>query len=572
MNLQIMSVKGRLYGGMLATGVLLIVVGGLGLAGTHQSNAALRRVHEENLNPTEYISTIAQRTRDVALVVDKAIISGDHKSKAQARSSIKEIRKVVLEAWEKYQAVPKGNHEAELARRLWEKRQEFVRVDDNILEAFSAGQFDEARRIRLEELEPATVALNAAAGELIDWQAKQADESASVADARYARDRILILGAILFGLALSAVFGVLLVRSITNSLDTAVLVSKRIAEGHLGHDIQVTSNDELGQLLGSLRSMDRKLLEVVRSVHGSAQSVGGAAAQLSSGNDDLSQRTQEQAAAIEETAASMEEMTSTVRQNADNAVQANQSAADARKQAESGGEIVTRAIEAMQQISDSSQRVSDIISVIDEIAFQTNLLALNAAVEAARAGELGRGFAVVATEVRTLAQRSAAAAKETKDLINNSVERVGVGSRLVSESGQALEAITASVKNVSDIISEIAAASQEQSGGIDQVSRAITQMDTTTQQNAALVEQAAAAAKSMQQQSEELIEQISFFNVAGAPTQAEHTPARPRAMVTALPAKRPARSLPSARHASSTPERSAPLAKASNDSAAWQEF
>jgi len=268
------------------------------------------------------------------------------------------------------------------------------------------------------------------------------------------------------------------------------------------------------------------MADVVRSVKGAASEVYRGAEEISQGNANLSQRTEEQSSSLEETASSMEEMTSTVKQNADNAGQANQLAVAARDQAEKGGSVVSQAVRAMADINDASRRIADIIGVIDEIAFQTNLLALNAAVEAARAGEQGRGFAVVASEVRSLAGRSATAAKEIKDLIQDSVKKVSDGSVLVTQSGQTLEQIVASVKKVSDIVAEIAAASREQSSGIEQVNRAVMQMDELTQQNAALVEQATASSQAMADQARELNEMMSRYRVAGGEVAAVSTAAR----------------------------------------------
>jgi methyl-accepting chemotaxis protein len=315
-------------------------------------------------------------------------------------------------------------------------------------------------------------------------------------------------------IVLAAILALLLERSITRPLSEATRVARTVASGDLRMSINVKSRDEVGQLLTALNEMTEALVRIVREVRRGTETIGTASAEISSGNADLSNRTEQQASSLEETASSMEELTGTVKQNADNARQANQLAAGASTMAVKGGEVVDRVVRRMSSINESSKKIADIISVIDGIAFQTNILALNAAVEAARAGEQGRGFAVVASEVRTLAQRSAAAAKEIKALITDSVAKVEDGSKLVDQAGHTMEEIVTAVKRVTDIMAEIAAASQEQTSGIEQINQAITQMDQTTQQNAALVEEAAAAAESMQEQAQSLTRAVSIFKLA----------------------------------------------------------
>jgi methyl-accepting chemotaxis protein-2 (aspartate sensor receptor) len=295
-------------------------------------------------------------------------------------------------------------------------------------------------------------------------------------------------------------------RAVSDSFD-------KIAAGDLTVRVEVESTNEIGTLMAAVKRMQESLARTVTTVRRGVDEINVGSREISAGNTDLSSRTEEQAASLEETAASMEELASTVKQNADNARQANQLAASASDVAERGGSAVSEVVNTMQEISASSRKISEIVSVIDGIAFQTNILALNAAVEAARAGEQGKGFAVVAGEVRSLAQRSAQAAKEIKGLIEDSVTKVGAGSQQVERAGATMQEIVASVKRVTDIMGEISAASEEQSSGIDQVNRAVSQMDEVTQQNAALVEEAAAAAGSLQEQAQRLAEAVAVFKI-----------------------------------------------------------
>ncbi|CAE6749636.1 methyl-accepting chemotaxis protein [Paraburkholderia nemoris] len=326
---------------------------------------------------------------------------------------------------------------------------------------------------------------------------------------------VLIVIAMLAGLGIGAV----ITRSITRPIGRAVIIAETVSRGDLSAVIHVTGKDETSQLLGAMRRMNERLVDVVGRVRSSSESIATGSAQIAAGNTDLSQRTEEQAASLEETAASMEQLTATVKQNAENALQGNSLASSASEIAIRGGEVVDRVVKTMSAISNSSSQVAQIISVIEGIAFQTNILALNAAVEAARAGEQGRGFAVVAGEVRTLAQRSAAAAKEIKELISTSVEHVHSGSKLVNEAGRTMDEVVQSVERVRALMGEISAASGEQHTGIGQVNLAVMQMDQVTQQNAALVEEASAAAQSMATQSNTLRELVSVFRLPGTGAQ-----------------------------------------------------
>ncbi len=323
----------------------------------------------------------------------------------------------------------------------------------------------------------------------------------------------LVLALLLLGLVASLTLAVAFVRSITGPVHEAVEVARAVADGNLRVQVPVRGSNELGQLMQALTAMRDNLAQVVTQVLQGSENVATASAQIAQGNTDLSSRTEEEASALEQTSAAMEQLGATVNQNADNARQANQLAQSASTVAVQGGEVMGQVVLTMKDINVSSRRIGDIIGVIDGIAFQTNILALNAAVEAARAGEHGRGFAVVASEVRSLAGRSAEAAKEIKSLIAASVERVQDGTRLVDQAGVTMQEVVASIRRVSSIVAEISAASAEQSTGVSQVVEAVSQMDQTTQQNAALVEESAAAADSLRGQAEQLVQTVSVFKL-----------------------------------------------------------
>ena len=354
---------------------------------------------------------------------------------------------------------------------------------------------------------------------LIKYNSDAAKAETQAAAAAYKRAITLLVTGAVIAVLIAVMAGLWLVRSIRAPLQQAVQAADRVANGDLSGVIHVERQDETGQLLNALERMQGSLVQTVRTVRQNAEGVASASSQIASGNADLSSRTEEQASALEETAASMEQLGSTVRQNADNARAANQMAVNASQVAAQGGAVVAEVVETMKGINNSSHQIADIISVIDSIAFQTNILALNAAVEAARAGEQGRGFAVVAGEVRTLAQRSAEAAKEIKALITTSVERVQQGTQLVDKAGATMTDIVSAIRRVTDLMAEISAASQEQSQGVAQVGEAVTQMDQTTQQNAALVEESAAAAGALRKQAQDLVQAVAVFQL---PASAQH--------------------------------------------------
>ncbi|MDR3479502.1 MAG: methyl-accepting chemotaxis protein [Burkholderiaceae bacterium] len=418
--------------------------------------------------------------------------------------------------------------EKELLEIIAAARKAYIATRDQINAAKKDGKSDEVTKL-FAQFVPESEAYKKSVLDYLDYQKSQVDDLSKHVDDVAQDSKILVSSLILLFLAFGCLCAWYLTRGITRPMHEAVALARGVADGDLTASITVKSRDETGQLIGALKEMNDSLQRIVGEVRSGTDAIVTASGQIAAGNMDLSARTELQAGSLEETASSMEELSSTVKQNADNARQANQLARAASEVAVKGGTVVSQVVQTMGSINESSKKIVDIIAVIDGIAFQTNILALNAAVEAARAGEQGRGFAVVAAEVRSLAQRSAAAAREIKTLIGDSVDKVEAGGKLVDQAGATMTEIVECVRRVTDIMGEINAASDEQSSGIEQINQAIIQMDSVTQQNAALVEEAAAAAQSMQEQAGNLFQVVSVFKLDERAQQA-------RAPQVALPA------------------------------------
>ncbi|SFG64985.1 methyl-accepting chemotaxis protein [Duganella sp. CF458] len=508
-----LSIGKRLAFGFAVTLALSIVIAAIGVWRLQQVAGATRHMMETPLAKERMISdwyskidSAIRRTTAIARSSDAtlgAFFAEESKASTSASSDLqKRIEPLISDADEK-----------ELFDRIMAQRKVYIASRDQVAKLKTDGELEQANEVFEKTYRPAAAQYQVLVQDLLSMQRGKIDAIGKEIDSVSANSRSLLTVLAVLAVAFGAACAYVLTKGITTPLSRAVDAARRVAAGDLTGDIRVHGNDETGQLLGALRDMNQSLLNIVSEVRNGTHSITIASSEIAAGNQDLSARTEQQAASLEETASSMEELTSTVKQNADNARQANQLAGAAASVARKGGSVVSEVVGTMESIDASSRKIVDIITVIDSIAFQTNILALNAAVEAARAGEQGRGFAVVASEVRNLAQRSAAAAKEIKELIGDSVEKVNAGTRLVSDAGNTMEEIVSSVQRVSDIISEITAASAEQSSGIDEVYKAVGQMDQVTQQNAALVEEAAAAAESMQNQASNLAEVVSVFKV-----------------------------------------------------------
>jgi len=394
-------------------------------------------------------------------------------------------------------------------------RDKFLPIQNAFVALINQDEKDEAMLKLLFSVRPLQTKYFAQIDNFIGYQNMRMEQSGAQSTLAANRTGFLILMLAAIASVLSVLVGFFVSRSITAPLNEAVSIAKHVADGDLTSTIAVKTFDETGALMQALKDMNESLSKIVGEVRFGTETIASASSMIASGNQDLSSRTELQASSLQQTAASMFDLTNAVRKNADNAHQANQLAVSASEVAVKGGIVVGQVIDTMSSINDSSRKIVDIIGVIDGIAFQTNILALNAAVEAARAGEQGRGFAVVATEVRSLAQRSAGAAKEIKSLIGDSVDKVETGSKLVRQAGITMDEVVASVARVTEIMGQITAASKQQSDDILQVNQAIGQMDEVTQQNAALVEEATASAESMQDQAVKLARTVSVFKLSG---------------------------------------------------------
>ncbi len=513
--------------------VLMVAVLATGLSALSGMRDTVNEIVNDNNVKIGAVTTLRDAERQLAIAVRDLTLVTDAQAMQQADARMGA-------ASEKY-----ARAMAVLQERVRSHQGKDLLAKVAAAESIALPQFELVRRYgRNNELEagvkhltevvaPAVNTWMATIDALLAYQEQINRQEEQAANASYDAAHRVLLGLGLAALLAATSIAWLSARSITKPMNEAVALAQTVAAGDLTSSITVHSRDETGQLLGSLGAMNDSLLAIVARVRSGTDAIATAAGEISAGNLDLSSRTEQQAGALEETASSMEELTATVKQNAENARQANALAAGASAIATQGGEVVARVVETMRFIDASSKRIVDIIGVIDGIAFQTNILALNAAVEAARAGEQGRGFAVVASEVRSLAHRSANAAKEIKDLIADSVEKVEIGSQLVSEAGATMDRVVQSVRQVNEIMAEISAASGEQERGIEQINQAIGEMDMVTQQNAALVEEAAAAAQSLREQSDGLVDTVSVFKIReaqhGGPQVGRAAPVRAQA-------------------------------------------
>ncbi len=491
--------------------VLAVLTDVFALAQLQAGNDRLRNIVKVNNAKLEYANAMSEAVHIESRVIRTMLLLKEPERIAAETAKAEKARAAYAEAWKALTAFPASSTAQPIRAAMEAGRAATVPVYDQLKELAMANRDEEATALLTSEAIPKANAWQDAIDANLDLLKQDNHALYEAAQSSHGRSFSVMMAATLLAITLSAVLAWLITRSIVRPLGQAVAATGAIAEGKLDTPIAIDGTDEVANLNRSLLTMRDRLNEIVASVRGNADSVATASAQIAQGNHDLSGRTEQQASALQQTAATMEQLGNTVRHNADSARQASQLAQGASEVAAKGGTVVGEVVRTMQAIDQSSKQIAEIISVIDGIAFQTNILALNAAVEAARAGEQGRGFAVVAGEVRNLAQRSAAAAREIKTIIGRSVDQVEQGTQLVGTAGQTMEDIVSSIRRLTDIVAEISSASAEQSTGVTQVGEAVTNMDQATQQNAALVEESAAAAESLRQQAAQLVDAVAVF-------------------------------------------------------------
>ena len=516
MKFSALSVRARLTMGFGVVCALMLVIGGLGLFSMAKIDAGLMSVVEDRVPKMNAAHVILAETNVIAIALRNMMLSeegADRKKQVEVIDTAREQIEKQVEFLDRLTILPKGK---EVLNDVKAHRAKYIAGQKELIALIMENKPDEAKTYLNSQLRPVLGAYKAAIDALSALQVEVMTVTAQDAKQTYNQARNLLIGLGILALAMASGFGALITQSLLKELggepSKAAALARAVAESDFSQTIVVKAGD-VTSLMASLSTMQSNLAKVVATVRQGSEGVATASAQIAQGNNDLSARTEQQASALEETAASMEQLSSIVKQNADSARQANQLAMSASSVAVQGGVVVNQVVETMKGINDASMKIADIISVIDGIAFQTNILALNAAVEAARAGEQGRGFAVVASEVRSLASRSAEAAKEIKTLIGASVDRVAQGTALVDNAGTTMNEVVISIKRVTDLMGEISAASNEQSLGVSQIGEAVTQMDQVTQQNAALVEEMAAAATSLKMQAQDLVEVVAVFNL-----------------------------------------------------------
>ena len=556
--LQNLKIGKRLTLGFAAVLALTVLVGAFSISRIAKVNDATRDLATNWLPAMRALGEYNGQLSLVRRAEASHLLSAKPEEREVEERRIEAAKVKAQAAWQRYVKTIDSDAERALARGVEDAQRAYLATMDKLLPVSRSGDAAEARAAYKGAGRDAYAALSAALAAAVEFQTKGGDAAYASAEDAYGQALNLVLALLALAVAVGSAMAWLITRSITAPIHEAVKVAETVAAGDLRSKVEARGSDETGQLLAALRKMNDSLVAIVGQVRNSSDSIATGSAQIATGNADLSQRTEEQASNLQQTAASMEQLTATVKQNAETARTATQLASSASAVAAQGGEVVGQVVATMQAISDSSKRIADIIGVIDGIAFQTNILALNAAVEAARAGDQGRGFAVVAAEVRSLAQRSAQAAREIKTLIGESVVKVESGSALVGTAGRTMDEIVAQVKRVADLIGEISAASVEQSSGIGQIGDAVSQLDQVTQQNAALVEESAAAAESLKHQAAQLAQTVAVFRLELVRGQSSVAVAAPAAGATArrvdVPTPVPKPAAPAAKPAATADE------------------